>query len=109
MLQFIQLHYDVAAKAAQADQKNRFHKSSVLILYPTVIRSWGRRALLPKVLERAAKIRVSPPTRPKNINAIKIRWEMQPKCGVTPRDRPTVPMRMPFQTSWLEQAGLRAG
>ena len=48
--------------------------------------------MLPKVLERAAKIRVSPPTRPKNINAIKIRWEMQPKCGVTPRDRPTVPM-----------------
>ncbi|CAN4047882.1 RNA polymerase sigma factor sigV, partial [Dysosmobacter welbionis] len=58
----------------------------------TVIRSCGSRALEFWVLERAANISVSPPTRPKNIRPIKIRRETVCSCGVSPKDRPTVPM-----------------
>ena len=47
---------------------------------------------MPWMLERAAKINVSPPTRPKNISAIRIRCDIRPSCGVIPSERPTVPM-----------------
>ena len=44
------------------------------------------------MLERAANISVRPPTRPKNIRPIKIKRETVCSCGVSPKDRPTVPM-----------------
>ena len=42
--------------------------------------------------ESAAKIRVNPPTRPKNIRIIRMILEIIPRVGVSPRESPTVPM-----------------
>lgn len=42
-------------------------------------------------LDKAAKINVRPPTRPKNISRIKTLRESRFSSGVIPRDRPTVP------------------
>ena len=39
-----------------------------------------------------AKIKVNPPTLPKNIRQIKIIWETSPRSGVIPSDNPTVPI-----------------
>ena len=39
-----------------------------------------------------AKIKVNPPTLPKNIRQIKIIWETSPRSGVIPNDNPTVPI-----------------
>ncbi len=42
--------------------------------------------------ERAAKTKVNPPTLPRNIRKIKIKWEMIPNSDVIPNDNPTVPI-----------------
>lgn len=59
--------------------------------YPTVIFSFGSFETFFCALDKAAKINVRPPTRPKNISRIKTLRESRFSSGVIPRDRPTVP------------------
>ena len=42
--------------------------------------------------EMVAKIKVNPPTLPKNIRQIKIMWDTSPRSGVIPNDNPTAPI-----------------